>query len=159
MISIIVATAENNVIGNNNDLIWHLPADLQFFKKTTSGNSIIMGRKTYESIGRPLPNRQNIVITRNKDLKIEGVNVVSSVEEALSIATSEEKFIVGGGQIYKDSLNIADKVYLTKVHENFEGDTYFPELDMNVWTETSNTPGTLDEKNKIPHSFLVYTKK
>ena len=159
MISIIVATSENNVIGNNNNLIWHLPADLQFFKRTTSGNTIIMGRKTYESIGRPLPNRQNIVISRNKDLKIRGVDVVSSIEEALTISNSVEKFIVGGGQIYKDSLSLADKIYLTKIHENFEGDTYFPELDMNLWTESSNTPGILDEKNKIPHSFLVYTKK
>ncbi len=159
MISIIVAAAENNVIGNNNDLIWHLPADLQFFKKTTSGNTIIMGRKTYESIGRPLPNRQNIVITRNSDLKIEGVDVVTSMDEALKIATSQEKFIVGGGQIYKDALLKADRVFLTRVHQEFEGDTTFPVLNENEWKQVSRIEGTLDEKNTIPHSFLTFQRK
>jgi dihydrofolate reductase len=159
MISIIVAAAENNVIGNNNNLIWHLPADLKFFKETTNGNSIIMGRKTYESIGRPLPNRQNIIITRNTELQIDGVTIVNTLEEALEVAESEEKFICGGGQIYKEGIHLADKIYFTRIHQEFEGDTIFPEIDSSIWKEVSRKKGEIDQKNTIDYSILVFERK
>ena len=134
IVSIIVAASENNVIGNNNDLIWHLPKDMKFFKDTTKGHHVIMGRKNLESIPhkfRPLPNRQNIVVTRNKKYVADGCLVVTSIEEGLSIAKKnkeKETFIIGGGQIYKLALelNLVDKIYLTRIHANFEGDTFFP---------------------------------
>lgn len=157
-ICIIVAAAENNIIGANNDLIWHLPADLKHFKKITSGYPIIMGRKTYDSIGRPLPNRTNIVISRNSTLKIEGVIVVSSMEEALKLVDSDKCFIIGGGKIYADYLDMANTVYLTRIHQSFEGDTSFPVLSPEKWTMVENEKGTLDEVNKIPHSFQVFRK-
>lgn len=159
MVSIVVATAQNNVIGNDNDLIWHLPADLKHFKSVTSGSSILMGRKTYESIGRPLPKRENIIITRQTGLLIEGCVVVNSLQEAINKAESEEVFIIGGGEIYKQAMEIADKIYLTKIHQDFEGDTMFPEIDPNVWKELSCVSGELDEKNKLKHSFLELVRR
>jgi dihydrofolate reductase len=159
MVSIVVATAQNNVIGNDNDLIWHLPADLKHFKSVTSGSSILMGRKTYESIGRPLPKRENIIITRQTGLLIEGCVVVNSLQEAINKAESEEVFIIGGGEIYKQAMEIADKIYLTKIHQDFEGDTMFPEIDPNVWKELSCVSGELDEKNKLEHSFLELVRR
>ncbi|MDB2363881.1 dihydrofolate reductase [Flavobacteriales bacterium] len=159
MVSIVVATAQNNVIGNDNDLIWHLPADLKHFKSVTSGSSIVMGRKTYESIGRPLPKRENIIITRQTGLLIEGCVVVNSLQEAINKAESEEVFIIGGGEIYKQAMEIADKIYLTKIHQDFEGDTMFPEIDPNVWKELSCVSGELDEKNKLKHSFLELVRR
>ena len=159
MVSIVVATAQNNVIGNDNDLIWHLPADLKHFKSVTSGSSILMGRKTYESIGRPLPKRENIIITRQTGLLIEGCVVLNSLQEAINKAESEEVFIIGGGEIYKQAMEIADKIYLTKIHQDFEGDTMFPEIDPNVWKELSCVSGELDEKNKLKHSFLELVRR
>ena len=130
MASIIVATSENGVIGVDNKLPWYLPEDLKRFKKLTENNVVIMGRKTYESIGKPLPNRFNIVISRNKDLTIPGCLVVNSLEKALYKAGSDKKvFIIGGGEIYRQSLEYVDKIYLTKVHINVEGDTTFPNID------------------------------
>lgn len=158
MVSIVVATAANNVIGNDNDLIWHLPADLKHFKNVTSGSSIIMGRKTYESIGRPLPKRENIIITRQSDLQIEGCLVVNSLKEAIEKADSEELFIIGGGEIYRQAMELADKIYLTKIHKDFEGDTVFPEIGED-WEVISERVGELDEKNKLEHSFLELRKK
>ena len=136
-VSLIVAVSENGVIGKDNDLIWHLPKDMRFFKNTTMGHHVIMGRKNFESIPhkfRPLPNRINVVITRQTTYKAGGCMVVNSVDDALQIAKhngEEEAFIIGGGQIYKLALeaNLVDKVYLTKVHHSFEGDTFFPALN------------------------------
>jgi len=156
MISIIVAVAENNVIGKDNDLIWHLPKDMKHFKETTTGHFIIMGRKTFESNGRPLPNRTNVIVTRDKDFKAEGCVVVYSLEEALKLAKDDpEAFIIGGGVIYKIALSLADRIYLTKIHQSFEGDTYFPELDMNEWAEISCQDFESDEKNKYPFSIII----
>jgi len=164
MISIIVAIAENNVIGKDNTLIWHLPADMKFFKEKTTGHCIITGRKNYESIPekfRPLPNRTNIVVTRQTNYNAPGAIVVGSIEEALitSKQTGEtEIFIIGGADIYKQCLNLADRVYLTQIHQLFEGDAFFPELDSSKWKETKRTKGITDEKNKYDHDFLIFDK-
>lgn len=160
-ISIIVAAAENNVIGGENKLLWHLPADLKFFKETTSGHHILMGRKTYESIGKPLPNRVNIVLSQDANYVKDGIFVCKSINEAISFAKNNkesELFIIGGGQIYEKSISIADTIYLTKIDEVFSGDTYFPELTSD-WKLTSEIVGVLDEKNKIKHRFLKYERK
>lgn len=159
--SIIVARASNGVIGRDNDLIWHLPHDLKFFKSTTSGHYVLMGRKSYESLGKPLPNRLNVVITRNPDYKVEGALVVHSLEEALTLAGKQgqqEAFILGGGEIYKQALEqkLVDKIYLTEIHEDFEGDTYFPELDSNQWQEIQREEFKADEDNPHDHAFVVY---
>jgi len=160
MISIIVAVAENNVIGKDNDLIWHLPRDMKHFKETTTGHFIIMGRKTFESNRRPLPNRTNVIITRDKDFNAEGCVVVHSLEDALKVAKDDpEAFIIGGGVIYKMALPIVDRIYLTKIHHTFEGDTFFPELDMNEWEEISCQDFEPDEKNKYPFSIIILDRK
>ena len=125
IISIVVAVSENGVIGKDNKLIWHLPVDLKFFKDKTSGHHIIMGRKTYESVGRPLPNRVNIVISRSADYIAEGCIVVNSIKEAIgAVVDDSEVFICGGAEIYKEALDVADRMYLTRVHHEFEGDTF-----------------------------------
>ena len=148
MISIIAAVAENNVIGRENKLIWHLPKDLKHFKETTTGHYIIQGRKTFESFGKPLPNRTTVIITRNQNYKVDGCIVVNSLQEALDIAINEsEVFIIGGGKIYEQAMPIADRIYLTKVHHSFEGDTFFPEINMNEWNEISRLDFEPDEKN------------
>ena len=128
MINLIAAVSKNWVIGNNNTLIWKLPADLKRFKEITSGHPVIMGRKTYESIGRPLPNRRNIIITRDVNYSVDGCEVTHSLTDALELVKDSEVFIIGGGEIYQQSMSIADRIYLTIVHENFNGDTYFPEI-------------------------------
>lgn len=133
-ISIIVAVAENGVIGGGNKLLWHIPDDLKRFKQITSGHSVIMGRKTFESIGKPLPNRRNIVISRNPNIDIQGVEVANSLEDALAMTQNEtEVFIIGGGEIYKQALPLASKLYLTRVHKKYEGDTDFPEIVEHDW--------------------------
>jgi dihydrofolate reductase len=154
MIKIIVAMSENRVIGNNNELIWKLSSDLKRFKELTTGHPVVMGRKTYESIGRPLPNRRNIIITRNSEYEVEGCEVVSSLEEAL-LLTNNDCFIIGGGEIYKQSLEIADKIYLTVVHKDFEGDTSFPELN-ETWAKIDVKDFTSDDKNEYDYSFIEY---
>ena len=156
MVKIIVATSKNKVIGDSNSLIWHLPADLKRFKELTTGNSIVMGRKTYESIGRPLPNRRNIIITRDIKYDVEGCEVVNSLEEALMICNNN-CFIIGGGEIYKQSMSIADQIYLTLVHEDFEGDTEFPEIG-SEWKMVTSQDFEPDEKNKHKYSFIEYMK-
>jgi dihydrofolate reductase len=156
VISIIVAMSENRVIGNDNTLIWKLPADLKRFKEITTGNTIVMGRKTYESIGRPLPNRRNIIITRDKNYKAEGCEVVNSIEESL-LTCGDNIFIIGGGEIYKQSIGISDKIYLTLIHETFEGDTIFSELG-DEWKEINREDHDSDEKNKHKYSFIEYEK-
>ncbi len=164
MISIIVAVANNNVIGKDNKLIWHLPADMKFFKEKTTGHCVITGRKNYESIPekfRPLPNRTNIVITRQKDYVAPGAIIVDSIEKALLTAKNTgdtEIFIIGGGEIYKQSLHFADRVYLTQINHSFEGDAFFPELLNLEWKLTSKVEGKTDDNNKYPHSFFTYEK-
>ncbi|RZK44166.1 MAG: dihydrofolate reductase [Pedobacter sp.] len=153
-ISIVVAISENNAIGKNNELLWHLPADLKHFKNITTGHTIIMGRKTFDSIGKPLPNRKNIVITRNTDLKVEGIDFVNSLEEALKLCGSdEESFIIGGAEIYKQALPLTSRIYLTKVHENFEADTFFPEIPEHLWKEIESITHEADDKNKYTYTF------
>ena len=162
MIKILVAFDENRVIGKNNELIWHLPADLKRFKALTTGHVIIMGRKTYDSIGKPLPNRTTIVISRNPALQIEGVICTSSMEEAILKAKSlsrEEIFIVGGAEIYKLSLAVADQILVTQIHDIFDGDAYFPEIVAEQWEITEKERGVTDEKNPYQYSFLTYSRK
>jgi len=164
-VSLIVAVSENGVIGKDNDLIWHLPKDIRFFKETTMGHHVIMGRKNFESIPHkysPLPNRTNVVITRQTDYAAEGCVVVNSVEEALEVAKNNndhEAFIIGGGQIYKLALeaNLVDKIYLTKIHHTYEGDTFFPELG-NEWEEVGRIDCKTDKKHAHNYSFLTFEK-
>jgi dihydrofolate reductase len=156
MISIIVAMSENRVIGNNNSLIWKLPNDLKRFKSITSGSAVVMGRKTYESIGRPLPNRRNIIITRNEDYEVEGCVMCNSLPEALML-TNNDCFVIGGGEIYRQALPIANKLYLTIVHNTFDGDTTFPELDEN-WTEVLSESNNKDYKNEYDYTFVNYER-
>ena len=166
IVSIIVAASSNNVIGKDNDLIWHLPVDMNFFRTKTNSHHVIMGRKNFESIPhkyRPLPNRTNIIITRQSDYKAEGSIVVNSVEEALKVAKSNEEneaFIIGGGQIYKLAVDagIADKIYLTKIHHSFDGDTFFPELNSD-WIEVNREDCFKDDNHKYDYSFIVLEKK
>lgn len=158
LIRIVVAVSENGVIGKDNTLIWWLPADLQWFKKNTIGFPVIMGRKTFESIGRPLPNRKNIILTRDISYTQEGIEVVRSVEEALSICSGEERVsVIGGGEIYRMFLPTADELYLTKVHASFDGDTFFP-LPGNEWRLILEERHDSDEKNNVPYSFMVYKR-
>ncbi len=160
IISIIVAVAKNNVIGKDNSLIWHISEDLKRFKKLTSGHPIIMGRKTYESLPfKPLPKRKNIVISSQKDLKFEGATVVDDFSKALKECEEEkEVFICGGASVYKHFINITDKIFLTKVHHNFEGDTYFPETDFSKWEKQFESEIFFDEKSKLFYSFINYIK-
>ncbi|MBK0404586.1 dihydrofolate reductase [Adhaeribacter sp. BT258] len=159
MIALVVAMAENNVIGKNNQLIWHLPADLKHFKNLTTGHPIIMGRKTYESIGKPLPNRTNIVITRQEDFKPEGCLVAHSLPEALMLAQQLDAniFVIGGAEIYKQAMFLADTIYLTEVHHEFEGDTFFPEIDTLLWVETDREEHKADDKNPYDYAFVTLT--
>lgn len=157
ILSIVVAAAENNAIGKNNQLLWHLPADLKFFKQLTTGHTIIMGRKTYESIGKPLPNRRSIVISRNKDYKIEGAEVVSSVEEAIKLCKYEEEaFLIGGAEIYKYALPLTNRIYLTRVHTIMkDADAFFPQLNDEDWRTISQIKHESDEKNPYSYSIIV----
>ena len=156
MIKIIVAMSKNRVIGNNNELIWKLSSDLKRFKELTTGHPVVMGRKTYESIGRPLPNRRNIIITRNLEYSVDGCEIVSSLEEAL-LLTNNDCFIIGGGEIYNQSIELADKIYLTLVHKDFEGDTTFPELGKE-WAKMERKDFEADEKNEYNYSFIEYDR-
>ncbi|MFA7688010.1 MAG: dihydrofolate reductase [Moheibacter sp.] len=159
-ITIIAAKSDNNIIGNENQLIWHISNDLKRFKQLTSGHVVIMGRKTFESIGKPLPNRTNIVITRNKDWNSEGILTVNSLEEALAQAknTGSEIFIIGGGNIYEQSLHLADVLEITEVHQAFTGDAFFPEINSNEWKEVFRKDFVKDEKNQYDYSFVRYER-
>lgn len=151
IITIIAAIANNNALGKDNDLIWHLPADLKRFKKVTSGHHIIMGRNTFESIGKPLPNRTTVIITRNDNYKVEGCIVVNSIEEAIKVAENDEQiFIIGGAQIYKQALaaNLVDQLDITQVHHSFDADVYFPEIKLDVWKEVSRENFEIDERDR-----------
>jgi dihydrofolate reductase len=159
MITIIAAIAENNALGKDNKLIWHLPADLKRFKKVTLNHHIIMGRKTFESLGKPLPNRTNIVITRNKDYTANGCVVVNSLQEAIKAAKEDkDPFILGGAEIYKQAILIADKLDLTFVHHKFEADVFFPEINKTVWKETSREDYKADNNNKFDFSFVTFER-
>ncbi len=162
MLKILVAFDENRVIGKNNALIWHLPADLKRFKALTTGHVIIMGRKTFESIGRPLPNRTTVVISRQQDLKIEGVILAHSVEEAILKAKSisrDDIFIVGGAEIYQLSLPLADQILVTQLHDIFEGDAFFPEISPAIWEVAEQERGVTDEQNAYQFSYITYARK
>lgn len=158
IISIIVAIAKNYAIGKNNRLLWHMPNDLKHFKQVTSGRTIIMGRKTYESVGRPLPNRRNIVLTRQV-IQIPGCEVVQSIDEALSLCAHEDEVFIGGGaEIYKQAMDKTDRIYLTIIRQDFEADTFFPEIDYVKWIETDREDFEPDEKNPFPYSFITLNR-
>ncbi|WP_397445341.1 dihydrofolate reductase [Polaribacter sp. R77954] len=161
MVTIIAAIAKNNALGLNNDLIWHLPADLKRFKKVTTGHHILMGRNTFESIGRALPNRTTIIITRNEKYTHQGCLIANSVEQALEMAQNDDKiFIIGGAQIYKYVIenNFADALDITLVHHEFEADVFFPEIDESVWERVEREDFIADGKNKFDYSFIRYKK-
>jgi dihydrofolate reductase len=161
-VSIIVATDLNNAIGKENKLLWHLPADLKFFKNTTTGHSIIMGRKTFESIGRALPNRTNIIISRNNALSVEGCTVKNNLTDALRFCKENnetEAFVIGGGEIYQQAIELADTIYLTKVHHVFDADTFFANWDKTNWQLISKEYFAKDEKNTFDYSFEVWERK
>ena len=162
IVSVIVAAAQNQVIGDGNDIPWRLSSDLKYFKKITSGHHIIMGRKTFDSIGKPLPKRINVVLTRDLMYIATGVVVAHSIEEALSIAYDngeEEVFIIGGGQIYEQSQPYWDKVYLTRVMANPPGEVRFPELAADEWELISEESHSAGERDEYDYTFEVYTKK
>lgn len=160
MLSIIVALSENNVIGRDNGLPWRLSADLKRLKSLTMGHHIIMGRKTWESLGKPLPGRVNVVITHDKNFSAQGAVVTHSLNDALEKAKDDpEAFIFGGGTIFKEALHMVNKIYLTRVHTEIDGDTYFPELKKSEWTETESVNFTADEKNQFDYSFVTLIRK
>lgn len=165
MLSIIVAAAENNVIGINNELPWRMPADMRYFKDKTLGHPIIMGRKSFEALGKPLPNRTNIVITRQADYAPEGVVVVSSLEEAIAKANSlveeddDEVFIIGGGEVFREAMSVVDQLFVTRIHtEEVKGDTYFPDINVNDWALISSDPQNADEKHAYDYTFEVWVR-
>ncbi len=161
-VKLIVAKADNGAIGKGNDLIWRLPADLKFFKKTTLGHTLIMGRKTFESIGFPLPGRTTIIITRDKNYKQDKCLIAHSIEEALKLVENDESpFIAGGATIYKQALEkgLVKEMIITEVHESFEADVFFPEIDLSQWEETSREKHEVDENNKYEYSFVTYIRK
>jgi len=160
MISMVVAMGENNEIGFNNQLLWHLPKDLKHFKDLTSGHPVIMGRKTYESIGKPLPNRTNIIVSRQKDWFEEGILIVGSIKEAVKFAKKidENVFIIGGGNIYEQTMDIADKLEITLVRADLEADTFFPEIDGKTWTKTNEVCHERDDRNAYDFCFQTYER-
>ena len=159
-ITLIVAAGENDAIGKDNQLIWHLSDDLKRFKELTNGHHIIMGRKTFESFPKPLPNRTHVVITRQDNYKVpSGVIVVNNLEDAFDASKSDKQpFVIGGGEIYKQAMPFADKIELTRVHENFDADTFFPKIDLNIWKETNNSFHAKDEKHQYNFSFITYSR-
>jgi dihydrofolate reductase len=160
MITIIAAAAENNALGKDNDLVWHLPDDFKRFKQLTTGHHIMMGRKTFESFPKPLPNRTHVVITRNKNYKKEGAVVVHSIEEALKLAKNDpQPFIIGGGEIYKQGLPFTDKIELTRVHAHVEADAFFPDIDENDWQLIAEEYHPKDEQHEFAFTYLTYLRK
>jgi dihydrofolate reductase len=162
ILSIIVAASSNNVIGKDNKLPWHLPEDLKYFKNTTWAMPVVMGRKTYESIGKPLPGRTNIIITRNKELKIKGVEIVQSLNEAMVVAGKEEVkeiFIIGGAEIFNSTFPLVSRIYITRIHSEMEGDVFFPNFNKDNWVQVKNKDCEPDEKNPFSYSFQVWEKK
>jgi dihydrofolate reductase len=164
IVSLIAAMAENRVIGKNNDLPWKLPDDMKFFMQTTKNHHVVMGRKNYDSLQdkfKPLPNRTNIVVTRQQQFNAPGCIVVNSIEKALEIGKNNQEaelFIIGGAEIYKLSLKYADKIYLTEIHSEVDGDTFFPQFDKTVWKETTRTKHAKDEKHIFAFDFVTYER-
>jgi dihydrofolate reductase len=161
LINLIVAAAENNAIGKNNQLLWHLPNDLKFFKNTTWGMPVIMGRKTFESVNKALPGRMNIVITRQAGWQADAVISANSLADAINKAAAahyKEVFIIGGGEIYQQALPLAQQIFLTRVHTEIEGDTFFPELDATEWKLVSKDDFDADEKHAYPYSFETWSR-
>lgn len=162
MLSIIVAVAKNNVIGKDNKLIWHLPEDLKRFKRLTTGHTIIMGRKTFESLGRVLPNRKHIVLCNDAEMNIddENVEVIDSIDKIEKYENSEEEnFVIGGASIYKLLLPKASKLYITKINQEFDGDVYFPEINENEWKIVEREQGIKDEKNPYDYEYITYVRR
>ncbi len=171
ILSIIAAIGKNNALGKDNQLLWQMPADMKHFKEITTGHTVIMGSKTFKSIGRPLPNRKNIVITRDMNYAPEGVDVVHSFDEALKIASLEqgrkfeenqdevEVFVIGGGQVYAEAMTKANKLYITEIDSEPSADTFFPEIKMEEWKEVSRESHMPDEKNPLSYSFVTYSRK
>ena len=160
-ISLIAAVAENGVIGRQNDLPWHLPDDFAFFKRKTSHHPIIMGRKSLEALGKSLPNRTNIVITKNSDFQVEGVTTVHTLDDALAEAKAinqDEIFVIGGAEIYTMALPAATTLYLTEIHKAYEGDAYFPVFDRSEWREISRRPHPADERHEVAFDFVEYER-
>ena len=159
IVSIIVAIGENHAIGKNNQLLWHMPNDLKHFKDITSGRTIIMGRKTFDSVGKPLPRRRNIVVTR-QDITIPGCEVVKSIEDGLALCKDEDEVFIGGGaEIYKLAMHLTDRIYLTIIHKSFDADTFFPEIDKLEWKEVKREDFEPDEKNPLPYSFITLERR
>ena len=159
ILSLIVAIAKNNVIGGDNKLLWHLPADLKHFKNITLNHTVIMGRKTFESIGKPLPQRNNIVITRQEDYVAEGCTVVNTLQKAIDQSEKEtEVFVIGGADIFRQCIRAADKIYLTRIDHEFDGDVFFPELNFSEWKLVKYIKYHADEKNKYNYSFAEYER-
>ena len=159
-ISLIVAMDQNGLIGSNNDLPWRLSSDLKQFKAITMGSPIIMGRKTHESIGRPLPGRTNVIVTRNTQYHADGCEVIHDLSDIESFCKGHhEIFIMGGAELYKQSLHLIDRIYLTEVHAQLDGDTYFPEFDRAHWQEVERQDFTADDKNDYDYSFVVMDRK
>jgi dihydrofolate reductase len=154
-ITIVVAIASNYAIGKNNQLLWHLPKDLKHFKDITAGGTVIMGRKTFDSVCKPLPKRRNIVITRQA-IEIAGCEVVKSIDEAIALCADEQEvFIVGGAEIYRQAMHICNRIYLTIVHHAFDADTFFPEIDYKEWHEIEHEDHQIDEKHAFAYSFIT----
>ncbi|MFC0189439.1 dihydrofolate reductase [Fictibacillus aquaticus] len=159
-ISMIAAMGSNRVIGKDNDIPWRIPRDWEYVKKTTSGHTIILGRKNYDSIGRPLPGRRNIVMTRDMNVRIEGCEMAWSVEDIFQMCAEEEEiFIFGGEEIYKLFMTYAEKLYITKIHHAFKGDTFFPEWEENEWEEVSVEKGITDQHNPYSYTFHIFVRK
>ena len=162
MLSIIVAIAKNNAIGKDNKLLWHLPDDLKRFKKITTGHNIIMGRKTFESLGRVLPNRHHIILSRNSQLNIddENVEVIKNISELEKYINSEEEnFVIGGATIYKLLMPYSKKMYITEIDKEFEGDVFFPEINKEEWKVTNREPGPEDNENDFEYEYVTYERK
>ncbi|MFC7356518.1 dihydrofolate reductase [Jejudonia soesokkakensis] len=160
MITMIAAAGENNELGKNNDLVWHLPDDFKRFKKLTTGHYIIMGRKTFESFPKPLPNRTHVVITRDKNYSKPGAVVVHSLDEALIKASADtQPFIIGGGEIYKQALEVSDKIELTRVHGTFDADTFFPEIPTSEWELSESIFHSKDEKHDFSFTYETWIRK
>lgn len=159
MIYFVYARDRNYAIGKDNDMPWHLPADLQHFKRTTTGKTIVMGRKTFDSMNAPLPKRRNIVLTRNKDFDVDGAEVVHTIKEVQALSEQEDVYIIGGTEIFKLFWDLCDKQIVTVIDHVFEADTFVPPLDDNEWELTEAIPGTMDEKNRYPHEYRTYTRK
>lgn len=161
MISLLYAMDKNRLIGKNNELPWHLPQDLAYFKRVTMGHTIVMGRKTFDSIGKPLPGRENIIITRDTSFTCNGCKVIHSINELLNLSrekNNEELFVIGGAEIFKEILPFSDRLYVTNIHHEFDGDTYFPITNDAEWKLISKEPGKKDEKNPYDYEFVVYEK-